>query len=138
MGLHPQAIAVIMLLVFDLLWRGYRVVLSTHSPLVLDIVWAIHGMREHDAKWQLLAGAFGLQPEQAVQKVMEHALNANETRCRVYFLDIDPKSHRATTRDISNLDPDSDNDQEATWGGLTGFSTNFGDAVRAAVNEGTH
>ncbi len=37
MGLHPQAIAVFMLLVLDMLWRGYRVVLSTHSPLVLDV-----------------------------------------------------------------------------------------------------
>ena len=35
MGLHPQAILSVMLLVLDLLRRGYRVAISTHSPLVL-------------------------------------------------------------------------------------------------------
>ncbi|MEW6755646.1 MAG: AAA family ATPase, partial [Candidatus Latescibacterota bacterium] len=37
MGLHPEAISVVMLVVLELLWRGYRVVLSTHSPHVLDV-----------------------------------------------------------------------------------------------------
>ena len=59
MGLHPQAIAVVMLVVLDLLWRGYKVVLSTHSPLVLDIVWAVRRLHDHRARWQLLAHAFG-------------------------------------------------------------------------------
>ena len=40
-----------------------------------------------------------------------------------------------TTRDISRLDPDAPDDSEATWGGLTGFSSRFGDVVRSAVNE---
>lgn len=47
MGLHPQAIAGLMLLVLDLLWRGYRVVISTHSPLILDVVWALRQLRGH-------------------------------------------------------------------------------------------
>ncbi len=29
MGLHPQAVTVVMLLVLELLWRGYRVVWSS-------------------------------------------------------------------------------------------------------------
>jgi hypothetical protein len=53
MGLHPQAIAVFMLLVLDLLWRGYRVVVSTHSPLILDVVWAIRRVAEYRGRWQL-------------------------------------------------------------------------------------
>jgi len=132
MGLHPQAIAVFMLLVLDLLWRGYRVVISTHSPLVLDIVWALRRMHEHHGKWQLLAEAFGLRASQGVRRVMVHAL---EAQYRVYFLEIAPGSHRASTRDISNLDPEAVDDNEASWGGLTGFSSRFGEAVRTAVNE---
>ncbi|MBI2808769.1 MAG: AAA family ATPase [Planctomycetes bacterium] len=132
MGLHPQAIAVVMLLVLDLLWRGYKVVISTHSPLVLDIVWAIRLLHEHNARWQLLSQAFGAQDTQSIHPVMQHALGADY---RVYFMDLDQKTRRVTTRDISTLDPDASDDKEATWGGLTGFSSRFGDAVRSAVNE---
>jgi hypothetical protein len=132
MGLHPQAITVFMLLVLDLLWRGYKVVISTHSPLILDIVWAIRRLGESRGRWQLLSKAFGVRHPASVRKVMEHALTANY---KVYFLDIDPVSHHVTTRDISNLDPGASDDGEADWGGLTGFSSRFGEAVRDAVNE---
>jgi hypothetical protein len=42
---------------------------------------------------------------------------------------------RVRSRDISTLDPEAEDEGEAGWGGLTGFSSNFGDAVRIAVNE---
>lgn len=132
MGLHPQAIAVFMLLVLDLLWRGYRVVISTHSPLVLDIVWAIRRIGEHRARWQLLSDAFAVEHSASVRKVMEHALRS---QYRVYFLEIDQRTRRVITRDISKLDPEASNNEEATWGGLTEFSSRFGEAVRKAVNE---
>lgn len=41
MGLHPNAVSVVILLILELLQRGYRVCLSTHSTHVLDIVWAL-------------------------------------------------------------------------------------------------
>lgn len=133
MGLHPQAIAVVMLVVFDLLWRGYKVVISTHSALVLDIIWAVRRLHDHSARWQLLADAFNARKnDPSVRKVMEHALAADY---RVYFMEIDQASQGVTTRDISDLDPDAENDTESSWGGLTGFSSRFGDAVRSAVNE---
>ncbi|MDP3113325.1 MAG: AAA family ATPase [Candidatus Cloacimonadaceae bacterium] len=40
MGLHPKAIGDAFLTVLDLLSRGYRVVMSTHSPVMIDYVWA--------------------------------------------------------------------------------------------------
>lgn len=132
MGLHPSAITVFMLLVLDLLWRGYRVVLSTHSPLILDVVWAIRRLKEVHARWQLLAEAFEVRQASSVKEVMRHAL---EAEYRVYFMELDQSSRRVSTRDISDLDPEADNEGEATWGGLTGFSTRFGEAVRKAVNE---
>jgi len=64
--------------------------------------------------------------------VMEHALRSDY---RVYFFDLDEKTHRVTARNISNLDPDSPDEHEAEWGGLTGFSSRFGEAVRRAVND---
>ena len=132
MGLHPQAIVVFMLLVLDLLWRGYKVVISTHSPLILDVVWAIKRLAEQQADWHFLCDAFELARSSAVREVLKHALGCDY---RVYFLDLDRETHRVNSRDISKLDPDADDKSEANWGGLTGFSSRFGEAVRAAVNE---
>src|SRR5258708_393266 len=49
MGLHPKAIAAMFFIVLELMWRGYKVCLSTHSPHVLDWVWALRHLREHHA-----------------------------------------------------------------------------------------
>lgn len=131
MGLHPQAISVFMLLVLDLLWRGYRVVVSTHSPLVLDVVWAIRQMRERNARWQLLSDAFGISEGSSLKTVMKHALSCDY---RVFFMQHGDDG-LVRSSDISELDPNSPDSNEADWGGLTGFSSRFADAVRAATNE---
>ena len=41
MGRHPRAIDVLMLMTLELVVRGYRVCLSTHSPQVLEVLWAL-------------------------------------------------------------------------------------------------
>jgi hypothetical protein len=131
MGLHPQAVSVFMLLVLDLLWRGYRVVLSTHSPLVVDVVWMLRRLREVDARWQLLCEAFGVGEYAALKKVAQAAL-AKETH--TYLLAFG-KDGKVRSKDISTLDPGSEDDDVSGWGGLTGFNSRFGDVVRQAVNE---
>lgn len=130
MGLHPQAIAVFMLLVLDLLWRGYRVVISTHSPLILDAVWAIRQLRTNKARWQLLSEAFGVGRSLAMRHVMTTALSKDY---RVFFMH--HEKGVVNSHDISGLDPGSPDTAEADWGGLSGFSSRFADAVRTAVNE---
>ena len=131
MGLHPHAVTVFLLLVLDLLWRGYRVVLSTHSAHVLTAVWMLRRLQENHARWQLVCDGFDVG-EQALQKVAEAALKKSY---RTYLLEFG-KDHKVRSKDISSLDPDSEDERIAGWGGLTGFSSRFGDAVRAAVNEG--
>ncbi len=133
MGLHPQAVAVFMLLILDLLWRGYRVVLSTHSPLVLTVVWMLRRLREVRARWQLVCDAFGVENRGPLKKVAQTALQKN---VRAYLLSFSG-DHRVRSKDISSLDPGADDDEVSGWGGLTGFSSRFGDAVRQAVNEDT-
>lgn len=46
-GLHPKAIAGMMAFVFELLRRGYRVAISTHSTHVLDVVWGLRNIAKH-------------------------------------------------------------------------------------------
>lgn len=131
MGLHPQAITVVLLLVLELLWRGYRVVLSTHSPHVLTAMWMLRRLQDCDARWQLLCEAFDVTKSPQVQKVAMSAL-AKDYRVHLLAFEEDGK---VRSIDISELDPSSDDERMSGWGGLTEFSSRFGDAVRTAVNE---
>lgn len=131
MGLHPQAVTAVMLLVLDLLWRGYRVVLSTHSPHVLTMLWMMRQLKEYRARWQLVCEAFDVTASQSMRRVAEEALRKDY---RAHLLQFDSEG-KVTSLDISELDPDSEDERIAGWGGLTAFSSRFGDTVRKAVNE---
>jgi|SRR5580658_2101103 hypothetical protein len=130
MGLHPQAITAVMLLVLDLIWRGYRVVLSTHSPHVLALLWLMKNLKENQARWQLVCQAFDVRTA-PMRAVAEAALKKDY---RAFLLQFDSDG-RVNSLDISDLDPGSDDDRVAGWGGLTSYSTRFADTVREAVNE---
>lgn len=131
MGLHPQAITAFMLLVLDLLWRGYRVVLSTHSPHVLTLLWMMRQLKEHQAKWQLVCEAFGVRAPRQMQDVAKSALQKDY---RAYLMEFDADG-KVSSKDISSLDPFSEDPGISGWGGLTEFSSRFAEAVRKAVNE---
>lgn len=131
MGLHPQAITVVLVLVLDLLWRGYRVVLSTHSPHVLAAVWMLQRLKEHAARWQLVCQAFEVPSTAPLRAVAEEAL---KKEYRVHYLSFDAQG-KVRSKDISSLDAEDEDESVAGWGGLADLSSRFGKAVRTAVNE---
>jgi hypothetical protein len=131
MGLHPQAISVVMLLVLDLMRRGYRVVLSTHSPHLLTAVWMLQRLKDFRARWQLVCDGFGIAPRRDAKALAEVALAKSY---RVHLLEFG-KGDKVFAKDISGLNPGAEDDAESGWGGLTGFSSKFGEAVRKAANE---
>lgn len=126
MGLHPKAISVVLLMVFELLARGYRVCLSTHSSQVLDAMWALKHLRENKAKPEVLLDVFDAPKTQAMIRMAEAVLG--KTSCVHYF---DRQSGCA--RDISALDPGAEEEGNAGWGGLSEFSGRANDAVAHAV-----
>src|SRR5262249_8756578 len=119
----------------DLLWRGYRVVLSTHSPLVLTVVWMLGRLRATNARWQLVCDTFEIDNSGhgALKKVAESALNKKKV-LKTHLLSFDDQG-LVRSKDISALDPVDEDDDVAGWGGLAGFSSRFGETVRQAVNE---
>ncbi len=133
MGLHPQAVTAFLLLVLDLIWRGYRVVLSTHSPVVLSMMWMLRVLREKRARWQLVCEGFGLKASQQLKPVAERILE-RKLSLKTFVMEFGPDG-KVRSKDISNLDPGADDESEAGWGGLTGFTTRFSDSVRRAVTE---
>jgi putative AbiEii toxin of type IV toxin-antitoxin system len=130
MGLHPHAVTVVMLLVLDLLWRGYRVALSTHSSHVLTVIWMLRRLQEHGAGWKSICEAFDVNSPRSMKDVAEAAL---QKEYRVHLLAHDEKG-KVHSKDISSLDPGDEDDRISGWGGLTEFSSRFGAAVRNAVN----
>jgi hypothetical protein len=125
MGLHPNAISVVMLLVLELLHRGYKVCLSTHSPHVLDIVWGIQTIREFKGNADDVLSIFGAPREPAMRQVAHTALKSRMTVS--YF------TREGKTVDITKLDPSAETAEEAGWGGLTEFSGRVSDIISRVV-----
>ncbi|MBX9788372.1 MAG: ATP-binding protein [Pirellulales bacterium] len=131
MGLHPRAINVVLLMILELVARGYRVCLSTHSPQVLEMVWAMRHLRESGASWQAYLEMFEAPKVQNLQEVIEKTKNK---QLKVYYFD----SATGRAHDISELEPDGEAVGESSWGGLSEFSGRANAAVaRAVANAGT-
>jgi hypothetical protein len=126
MGLHPKGIATVLLLVLELLRRGYRVVVSTHSSVVLDLVWALRELKALDGTEADVRSLFGLAKNSYTEKLARTSLAKDY---RVYFFD-----RHSRARDISSLDPGALSEHEADWGGLVGFASRVGNVLTAAVN----
>jgi len=131
MGLHPQAIVSFCLLMLELLWREYHVILSTHSPVVLDVIWALKELAqlEEALAIQCLKKIFGvavLGPP--IREVFASALKKDY---RVHFFD--RTDDEVEVRDISSLDPGDDDEHVSGWGGLSGFSGRIADIVGDAL-----
>jgi len=130
MGLHPRAINLLLLMVLELLSRGYKVCLSTHSPQVLELVWALNLLRAEQADPKLLAKLFDVSLSTSIKTVFTEALSKN---AHVYWFDRDG----GHVRDISSLDPGSTDSFIAGWGGLADFSERANEVVARAVAEKT-
>lgn len=126
MGLHPQGIAAVLLLVLELMRRGYRVVLSSHSPVVLEMVWALQEFKKLHSSELSVRRIFDLAATAEAKKI---ALSALSKDYAVYYFERD-----GSVRDISNLDPASVDPSEADWGGISGFAARTNEAIADAVN----
>jgi hypothetical protein len=130
MGLHPRAISVVLLLVFELMKRGYRVCISTHSPQVLDAVWALKHLRENNAGAEALLNIFDAPNSPPMQLLADKVM---EKTVKVHYFN----RETGQTSDISDLDPSSEGAGEGGWGGLSEFSGRANEAVaRAVANSG--
>ncbi|MBL9007154.1 MAG: ATP-binding protein [Myxococcales bacterium] len=122
MGLHPRAIVAVLFLLLELLAKGYRICVSTHSPHVLDLLWALRVLAEKNADPAWVLRLFDLEPEPDNLAVAKSALAKT---IKVYYLD----RQEAKAIDVSRLDPDSPNVHETSWGGLTEWSTKTADVI---------
>lgn len=126
MGLHPRAISVVLLLVFELVVRGYRVCLSTHSSQVLDALWALKHLSENGGTAKALLDVFDAPKTPPMLKLAQDMMSKVR---KAYYFD----KGTGVVHDISALDPGAEEDGEAGWGGLSEFSGRASAAVANAV-----
>lgn len=127
MGLHPQAVAAVLLLILELLRRGYRVVLSTHSTVVLEMIWALQEFKKLGSDESDVRDLFDLAANPTSKDLGKSALDKDY---KVYFFQRD-----GLVRDISHLDPGAQDLAESEWGGVSGFSNRTNTVIASAVNK---
>lgn len=128
-GLHPKAISAVLFVILQLLVRGYRVCLSTHSTHVLDLVWALQVFRQTKAKPQALLELFGVEP---TPRMVAMAKTVLAKEAAVFYFDDESRE----TQDISRLDPGDTDRNVSSWGKLLDFSSHVGEVVARQVANG--
>jgi len=130
MGLHPQAILSLVLIAMELIWRGYRVIISSHSPILPQALWAIRSLQQLGGKPEHLCSLFQVEKSRQMARVFEDVLSKT---FKTFFFKFDDS--QARVEDISALDPGDENDDESDWGGLTKFSSRVSDLVSSLAGE---
>lgn len=125
MGLHPRAVSTFLLLVLELLKRGYKVVISTHSTVVLDLIWALRQIQECGGSESDVRELFELNSNPTTKQIAETSLSKDYC---VYFFE-----RGKAAQEISSLDPGSEDEAVANWGDLNGFAGRSADVVAKAV-----
>lgn len=129
MGLHPRAIESIMVVFLELLARGYKVIVSTHTPVLLELAWAIKYVKEYKGTANDLFNLFSLPPNSTLQKVFDIVIN--EKVFNTYYFNLEKKG--AIIKDISTLDAGSEDASVSNWGGLSEFGSKASDIVSRLV-----
>lgn len=125
MGLHPQAIKAVMVQIVDLISRNYKVVISTHSPVLLEFAWAFNQLKQAKVKDDALLELFEMKKETGNKKLYEGILS--QKTIKTYYFN--RQNDKVTTKDISTLDAGSEDDAIAEWGGLSSFAAQATDIV---------
>jgi predicted ATP-dependent endonuclease of OLD family len=126
MGLHPQAIQTVLLLALQLMERGYKVVISTHSPVLLELVWVIDQIKLAKASHNLLFNLFSIEKTNMLKKVFESVIN--EKTFKTWYFQRE-NTGNVQIQDISSLDASSENSAISNWGGLSEFASRAVDIV---------
>ena len=128
MGLHPLAIQTIILQMIEFIHAGYKVIVSTHSPVLLEFVWAYNYLKciPKDKRIVALCEVFGVQD--SMRNNLGFMKDIYEKEVRTYFFSRH-STGKVTVKDITSLDVFSEDVDENEWGGLTQFSTKANEVV---------
>lgn len=128
MGLHPLAIQTIILQMIEFMHAGYKVVVSTHSTVLLEFVWAYNYLKNipENKRVGALCEVFGIQSSKKNNLNFLNDIYGKDIK--TYYFSRD-SSGKVGAKDISSLDVYSDDVAMNEWGGLTQFSSKANEVV---------
>lgn len=133
MGLHPRAIQSILLQTIELIQNGYKVLLSTHSQVLLEFAWAFNVIKNSNAtdqqKEKLLLRLFGVDNFDSISSMMNGIFTKS---IGTYYFNNTREG--VCSIDISSLDVTSDDIDISDWGGLSQFSDKTSEIVSRVIN----
>lgn len=135
MGLHPQAIKAVILQVLELIQSGYKVIVSTHSSVPLEFVWAFNILKQSNKKGRELdlMRLFDKGARPGSDSMLKGIFDKT---IKTYFFT--RKEGAVKSVDISSLDASSDSSDISEWGGLSEFATESAELVSKHVYEGQY
>jgi len=128
--LHPQAIKSVILQIIDLLSRDYKVIISTHSPVLLEFGWVFNFLKTSKVQDEALFDLFDILKTANTTRLFKGIISNKQIKT-FYF---DRKDEKVITKDISSLDAGSNDKEIANWGGLTDFASKAGEVVSNLVS----
>ena len=128
MGLHPKAISAVLTVFLELMRRGYKVIVSTHSSQVLELVWVIQYLVKAGAEPVQLLKVLDLKSNYFSKPLAEVVLGKT---FKTYYFSRQDKN--VDVKDISALDAEDPDEAISDFGGLTAFSTKVSDVVSEAM-----
>lgn len=129
MGLHPKAIQALMVVFLELVARGYKLIISTHSPVLLELLWAMNYIKKYGGTPVDLFELFSMEKNYSIATTFKTIIE--EKTFATYFFEQNDEG--VIVKDISSLDAGSDDKAVSNWGGLTDFSSKAGDIVSKLV-----
>ena len=120
MGLHPKAIETVILQIIELMQNGYRVIVSTHSTILLEFAWALGMLKNLDERTfrKAMCELFSVDTHDSMANLFKGLKGKN---VKTYFMS-SRGGEGVVSSDISSLDVESDIDFVADWGGLSFFA----------------
>jgi hypothetical protein len=128
MGLHTRAMSSLLFIFLELIKRGYKLCISTHSSHMLDVMWALNILRANKAKPDDVLKLFGARNSPHLKDIAKSILD-HKKKLKAYFFD--PSGE---VKDISALDTQSGDKAVRTWGELIDYADRSGDVVRDVVS----
>ena len=129
MGLHPKAIQALMVVFLDLIANGYKLIISTHSTVLLELLWAMNYIKNFNGSSDDLYELFSLEKNASMDTTFKTIVK--EKTFATYFFE--QNNEGIIVKNISSLDAGSDDKATSNWGGLTDFASKAGDIVSKLV-----
>ena len=130
MGLHPKAIMSVLLEILELVQMGKKVIVSTHSTVPLEFVWAFNILKRsaNKNKEAGLAKLFDVSGKGAgiFAGIFDKSI-------RTYAFE--RKGEKVESIDISSLDALDEQPVVSEWGGLSSFATRASELVTKYCDE---